>query len=117
MGAQCQSEHMTEKEGSIDLKSWADSIIAAWDPYMELTIAKGLTPDSLKPITRVMYASALIPGGKDELDISVFAVYMLTFYIKLSVQDISEKSPMPLSWSETRAITQNCSVNECVCYT
>lgn len=107
MGAQCQSEHMTEKEGSIDLKSWADSIIAAWDPYMELTIAKGLTPDSLKPITHVMYASALIPGGKYELNISIFAVYMLTFYIKRSVQDTSEKSLMLLSWIETRAITQN----------
>lgn len=77
MGAQCQSEHMTEKEGSLDLKSWADSIIAAWDPYMELTISKGLTPDSLKPITRVMYASALIPGGKQELDISTFGFKIL----------------------------------------
>ncbi|KAJ5408585.1 hypothetical protein N7509_002468 [Penicillium cosmopolitanum] len=63
MGAQCQSEHMTEKEGSVDLKTWSDSIIAAWDPYMDLTISQGLTPDDLKPITRVMYASALIPGG------------------------------------------------------
>ncbi|KAJ5973703.1 hypothetical protein N7481_010913, partial [Penicillium waksmanii] len=64
MGAQCQSEHMTEKEGSVDLKTWSDSIIAAWDPYMDLTISQGLMPDDLKPITRVMYASALIPGGK-----------------------------------------------------
>lgn len=64
MGAQCQSEHMTEKEGSVDLKNWADSIITAWDPYMDLTISQELTPDDLKPITRVMYASALIPGGE-----------------------------------------------------
>lgn len=64
IGAQCQAEHTTEKEGSIDLKTWSDAIIAVWDPYMELTISEGLTPDDLKPITRVMYASALIPGGK-----------------------------------------------------
>lgn len=80
MGAQCQSEHMTEKEGSVDLKTWSDSIIAAWDPYMDLTISQGLTPDDLKPITRVMYASALIPGGKCKLVLSsekciVYAMY------------------------------------------
>lgn len=64
LGAQCQAEHITEKERGVDLKTWSDSIIAAWDPYMELSISEGLTPEDLRPITRVMYASALIPGGK-----------------------------------------------------
>lgn len=64
LGIQCQSEQSTEKESAVDLKVHADSIITAWDPYMELTISSGLTPDDLRPITRVMYATALIPGGK-----------------------------------------------------
>lgn len=64
LGVQCQSEQATEKESAVNLKVYADSIITAWDPYMELSISTGLTPDDLRPITRVMYASALIPGGE-----------------------------------------------------
>jgi hypothetical protein len=56
LGALCQ--------GSEDLKVYADAIVTAWDPYMELSISAGMDPDDLRPITRVMYASALIPGGK-----------------------------------------------------
>lgn len=48
----------------MDFKTWADGIIAAWDPYMGLSMSEGLTPQDLRPITRVMYASALTPGGK-----------------------------------------------------
>jgi hypothetical protein len=77
MGAQCQSEHMTEKEGSVDLKNWSDSIITAWDPYVDLTISQGLTPGDLKPITHVMYASALIPGGKCQISVTVENVYRM----------------------------------------
>lgn len=55
---------MTEKERAVDYKTWADGIIAAWDPYMGLSISENLTPHDLRPITRVMYASALIPGGE-----------------------------------------------------
>lgn len=64
LGVQCQSEQATEKESAENLKVYADSIITAWDSYMELTISTGLAPDDLRPITRVMYATALIPGGK-----------------------------------------------------
>ncbi|KAJ5587025.1 uncharacterized protein N7459_002790 [Penicillium hispanicum] len=64
VGAQCQSQQTTEKDRAVDLKTWSDAIIAAWDPYMELSITEGLTPEDLRPITRVMYASALIPGGE-----------------------------------------------------
>ncbi|KAH3008627.1 hypothetical protein KXV73_007830, partial [Aspergillus fumigatus] len=51
------------KDRSVDLKVYADAIIAAWDPYMELSLASDVTPDDLRPITRIMYAAALIPGG------------------------------------------------------
>lgn len=64
MGIQCQSEVKAEKERTVDLKCYSDAIIAAWDPYMQLSISDNLTPEDLRPITRVMYASALIPGGK-----------------------------------------------------
>jgi hypothetical protein len=64
VGLQCQAEHTAEKERACDLKNWADAIIAEWDPYMKLSISEDLTPEDMRPITRVMYASALIPGGK-----------------------------------------------------
>ena len=64
MGLQCESEQTTEKDRAVDFKAWSDAIIVAWDPYMELSASAGLTPADLRPITRVMYASALIPGGK-----------------------------------------------------
>lgn len=51
----------------MDLKTYSDAIIASWEPYITMSISKDeaqLTADDLRPITRVMYASALIPGGK-----------------------------------------------------
>ncbi|KAJ5803271.1 uncharacterized protein N7503_005721 [Penicillium pulvis] len=63
MGSQCQSQQTTDKERAVDLKTWSDAIIAAWDPYMELSIHDEYTPQDLRPITRVMYASALNAGG------------------------------------------------------
>lgn len=64
MGLQCESEQTADKDRAVDFKTWSDAIIVAWDPYMELSTSAGLTPADLRPITRVMYASALIPGGK-----------------------------------------------------
>lgn len=64
LGAQCQSQQSTEKDRAVDLKHYADAIIAAWDPYMELTMSSDLMHDDLRPITRVMYATALMPGGE-----------------------------------------------------
>ncbi|EYE94338.1 uncharacterized protein EURHEDRAFT_378221 [Aspergillus ruber CBS 135680] len=63
LGAQCQSQQSTEKDRAVDLKHYADAIIAAWDPYMELTMSSDLMHDDLRPITRVMYATALMPGA------------------------------------------------------
>lgn len=46
---------------------------------MELSINEGLTPEDLRPITRVMYATALMPGGKSHrLGASVLADLLLT---------------------------------------
>lgn len=64
LGAQCQSQQSTEKDRAVDLKHYADAIITAWDPYMELTMSSDLTHDDLRPITRIMYATALMPGGE-----------------------------------------------------
>ena len=47
-------------EDAVDLKSRSESIISQWDKYM----SSAVTPEDLKPITRVMYSTALIPGGK-----------------------------------------------------
>jgi hypothetical protein len=64
MGIECQAEQANEKESAVNLKTFSTAIIAAWDPYMELSISDDLTPVDLRPITRVMYAAALIPGGE-----------------------------------------------------
>lgn len=64
MGAACQAEQSTEKDLAVDLKSYADAIITAWDSQMELTLYSDAPEDDLRPITKVMYASALLPGGK-----------------------------------------------------
>lgn len=64
LGILCHSEQESTKQRAIDLKVYADAILRVWDPYMDLTLSSGLTDDDLRPINRVMYASALIPGGK-----------------------------------------------------
>lgn len=70
IGLQCHLQQTRQKAAPADLKAIADAIIAAWEPQMDLTRPADstdpadLTPDDLRPITRVMYASALIPGGK-----------------------------------------------------
>lgn len=80
LGVQCQSEQTSEKERAVDLKSFADAIITSWDPYMELTLgAPEMAADDLRPITRVMYASALIPGGE-------FFFLLLFFLSKLEAE-------------------------------
>ncbi|KAI9045738.1 uncharacterized protein KD926_007039 [Aspergillus affinis] len=60
LGLQCISEQLSEKEGAVDLKAHADSILDFWEPYMEQSLG---TPEDLRPITKVMYASALLPGA------------------------------------------------------
>lgn len=61
LGLQCISEQSSEKERVVDLKAHADSILDFWEPYMEQSLE---TPEDLRPITKVMYASALLPGGE-----------------------------------------------------
>lgn len=64
VGIQCMSEESSEKERSIDLRAYADKILDSWNIYMERSMYTDATPDDLRPITRVMYAAALLPGGK-----------------------------------------------------
>lgn len=45
---------------SAELLARAEEIIAAWEKYIE----SATTPEDLRPITRVMYATALVPGGE-----------------------------------------------------
>lgn len=63
MGIKCMSEQSTEKESAVDLKVYADKILDSWNIYMQKSLATKMTPDDLRPITRVMYASALLPGA------------------------------------------------------
>lgn len=59
MGIKCMSEQSSEKESAVDLKVYAEKILDSWNVYMQMSLATKATPDDLRPITRVMYASAL----------------------------------------------------------
>lgn len=63
LGERCMAEQESEKDRSVDLRFYADRIVEAWSPYMEASMDGHATPADLKPITRVMYAAALIPGA------------------------------------------------------
>ncbi|KAL2871150.1 uncharacterized protein BJX67DRAFT_377752 [Aspergillus lucknowensis] len=63
LGVRCMAEQETEKERAVDLRAYGDRILAAWEPYMEGSLAGGATPQDLRPITRAMYAAAIIPGA------------------------------------------------------
>ncbi|KAJ9216240.1 hypothetical protein DTO166G4_2172 [Paecilomyces variotii] len=64
LGIRCQSERTADdKERTKDLTSYADAIVDVWDPYMDVSLSDGFDEDDLRPITRVMYATALIPGA------------------------------------------------------
>ncbi|PTU20488.1 hypothetical protein P175DRAFT_0531825 [Aspergillus ochraceoroseus IBT 24754] len=63
MGIRCMSGQDSEMERSVDLKVYSDRILAAWGPYMDLALRTDVTPEDLRPITRVMYAAAMIPGA------------------------------------------------------
>ncbi|OXV07277.1 hypothetical protein Egran_04957 [Elaphomyces granulatus] len=71
LGIRCysapESAATKRKERPIDLTSYAEAIIASWEPYMKLSMSKASDftsiADDLRPINRVMYATALVPGG------------------------------------------------------
>ncbi|KAL1974095.1 hypothetical protein VTN31DRAFT_5655 [Thermomyces dupontii] len=66
MGIGCYMDKTMDNKRVVDLKSYADSILESWEPYMEMSFSKEEKPldvNDLRPITRVMYASALIPGA------------------------------------------------------
>ncbi|KAL4995066.1 hypothetical protein BDV10DRAFT_188437 [Aspergillus recurvatus] len=63
LGLRCMAEQEAEKERAVDLRAYSDQILDVWRPVMEASLSEDATPDDLKPITRVMYAAALIPGA------------------------------------------------------
>lgn len=69
LGIGCHYGKSADPERSIDLRTYSDSIIESWEPYMALSLRGNgdLLADDLRPITRVMYSSALIPGGEYSL--------------------------------------------------
>lgn len=69
LGISCHYGKSADPERSIDLKTYSDAIIESWEPYMKLSLRGDgyLLADDLRPITRVMYSSALIPGGEHPL--------------------------------------------------
>lgn len=62
MGIRCVAEQQAEKDTAVDLKVYADQIVDFWAPYMAGEEEDDI--EDLRPITQVMYASALIPGGE-----------------------------------------------------
>ncbi|KAL4950726.1 hypothetical protein BDW69DRAFT_197032 [Aspergillus filifer] len=62
LGIRCMAEQDSEKERSVDLRVYADQIVDCWTPEMRSTIQGGAM-DDLRPINRVMFAAALIPGA------------------------------------------------------
>ncbi|RDW93494.1 uncharacterized protein DSM5745_00816 [Aspergillus mulundensis] len=63
LGLRCMAEQESEKERSGDLRAYGDQILEVWRSRMDGAIGKDATPEDLRPITRVMYAAALIPGA------------------------------------------------------
>jgi len=60
LGIGCISGKESINDDIVDLKIRSDEIMTQWQKH----ISSSLTPEDLRPITRVMYASALIPGGE-----------------------------------------------------
>ncbi|OKL60747.1 hypothetical protein UA08_04160 [Talaromyces atroroseus] len=65
LGIGCHYDKSSDKERAADVRKYSDSIIESWEPYMAQSLKDEgvLTADDLRPITRVMYSSALIPGA------------------------------------------------------
>lgn len=64
LGLQCMAAQASDKDRAVELKAYADRIVECWDPYIWMETGRNATPEELRPITRVMYAAALIPGGE-----------------------------------------------------
>lgn len=84
MGIRCHSERDAGAKRAADMVKYADAIVEVWEPYIHTSLSGGFDEDDLRPITRVMYASALIPGGEylsscfliDTIHIFSFSLFM-----------------------------------------
>ncbi|RAH49171.1 uncharacterized protein BO95DRAFT_29258 [Aspergillus brunneoviolaceus CBS 621.78] len=63
LGLQCMAAQASDKDRAVELKAYADRIVECWDPHIWMETGRNATPEELRPITRVMYAAALIPGA------------------------------------------------------
>ncbi|KAL3462846.1 hypothetical protein BJX64DRAFT_276943 [Aspergillus heterothallicus] len=66
LGIKCMAAQDPEKERSVDLRVYADRILENWATTMEVSLGdekRDSTPESLRPITRVMFAAAIVPGA------------------------------------------------------
>ncbi|EAS32857.3 uncharacterized protein CIMG_03881 [Coccidioides immitis RS] len=59
LGIGCIFDPDSKADGALELRSRSDEILSQWERY----ISSALTPEDLKPITTVMYSTALIPGA------------------------------------------------------
>lgn len=82
LGIQCMSEEE-------DLQSYANRILESWRVRMDRTLSTDFTTDDLRPITRVMYAAALVPGGKP----TCFVFYLSCYCLLLSFTDCTSIPP------------------------
>ena len=68
LGIRCHVEEQEAKtkseHSSTDIEVYADGILHYWESTMKSSISLWSGEDDLKPITKVMYAAALIPGGE-----------------------------------------------------
>lgn len=66
LGIGCHFRDSDDPEQPLDLRKYSEAILESWEPYMTISLKDDgdLTADDLRPITRVMYSSALIPGGE-----------------------------------------------------
>ena len=66
LGIRCYHEEVSAKGRTFDIRKYADAIIGQWDPHMEVAMGAVMYDDrsDIRSINKVMYATALIPGGK-----------------------------------------------------
>lgn len=61
LGIQSHPEQISLTGRTINLKKYADAIIEQWVPHIEVSTSS--LDDDFRPINKVMYATALIPGA------------------------------------------------------
>ncbi|EEP77220.1 conserved hypothetical protein [Uncinocarpus reesii 1704] len=79
LGIGCMFDPGSKSEVALDLKSRSEEILSQWEKYT----SSALTPEDLKPITRVMNSTALIPGA-----------FKAGFFGREPIRDLEEGIPI-----------------------